>query len=112
MEYKYNTNHHLEGGIKSALALCTLKFQGTAPASIVYKAPGQANGKIIVAGAAGNWQDGAVAITAANGHSFAKALEHVVGNDGAIKFLAYNNVPPRVPKVKTKSNSKGYLNTS
>ncbi|KRZ67771.1 hypothetical protein T10_7160, partial [Trichinella papuae] len=98
----------LEGGIKSALALCTLKFQGTAPASIVYKAPGQANGKIIVAGAAGNWQDGAVAITAANGHSFAKALEHVVGNDGAIKFLAYNNVPPRVPKVKTKSNSKGF----
>ncbi|KRZ00783.1 Deoxyribonuclease-2-alpha [Trichinella zimbabwensis] len=75
----------------------------------VYKAPGQANGKIITAGAAGNWQDGAAAITAANGHSFAKALEHVVGNDATIKFLAYNNVPPRVPKVKTKSNSKGVI---
>ncbi|KRX66650.1 Deoxyribonuclease-2-alpha [Trichinella sp. T6] len=77
--------------------------------SIVYKAPGQANGKIIVAGAAGNWQDGAVEITVQNGHSFAKALEHVVGNDGRIKFLAYNNAPPRVPKVKTKSNSKGVI---
>ncbi|KRY26810.1 Zinc finger BED domain-containing protein 5 [Trichinella spiralis] len=77
--------------------------------SIVYKAPGQVNGKIIVAGAAGNWQDGAGAINAANGHSFAKALEHVVGNDGTIKFLAYNNAPPRVPKVKTKSNSKGVI---
>ncbi|KRZ00286.1 Deoxyribonuclease-2-alpha, partial [Trichinella zimbabwensis] len=75
----------------------------------VYKAPGQANGKIIVAGAAVNWQDGAVAITAANGHSFAKALEHVVGTHAQIKFLAYNNVPPRVPKVKTKSNSKGVI---
>ncbi|KRX39597.1 Deoxyribonuclease-2-alpha, partial [Trichinella murrelli] len=77
--------------------------------SIVYKAPGQANGKIIVAGGAVNWQDGAVEITVQNGHSFAKALEHVVGNDGRIKFLAYNNAPPRVPKVKTKSNSKGVI---
>ncbi|KRY81929.1 Deoxyribonuclease-2-alpha [Trichinella pseudospiralis] len=77
--------------------------------SIVYKAPGQANGKIITAGDAGNWQDGAAAITADRGHSFAKALEHVVGNNDQIKFLAYNNVPPRVPKVKTKSNSKGVI---
>ncbi|KRY52410.1 Deoxyribonuclease-2-alpha [Trichinella britovi] len=79
------------------------------PLSIVYKAPGQVNGKIIVAGAAGNWENGARAINLADGHSFAKALEHVVGNDGAIKFLAYNNAPPRVPKVKTKSNSKGVI---
>ncbi|KRZ30903.1 Deoxyribonuclease-2-alpha [Trichinella pseudospiralis] len=79
------------------------------PKSIVYKAPGQANGKIIVAGAAGNWLDGAAAINAANGHSFAKALEHVVGINNQIKFLAYNNVPPRVPKVRTKSNSKGVI---
>ncbi|KRZ65296.1 hypothetical protein T10_1084, partial [Trichinella papuae] len=39
---------------------------GAAPvnciSSIVYKAPGQASGKIIVAGVAGNWQDGAAAI--------------------------------------------------
>ncbi|KRZ19636.1 Deoxyribonuclease-2-alpha [Trichinella pseudospiralis] len=77
--------------------------------SIVYKAPGQANGKIITAGDAGNWQDGAAAITADRGHSFAKALEHVVGNNDQIKFLAYNNVPPQVPKVKTKSNSKGVI---
>ncbi|KRX51523.1 Deoxyribonuclease-2-alpha [Trichinella sp. T6] len=77
--------------------------------SIVYKAPGQVNGKIIVAGAAGNWQNGAEAINAANGHSFAKALEHVVGDNNQIKFLAYNNAPPRVPKVKTKSNSKGVI---
>ncbi|KRZ01617.1 Deoxyribonuclease-2-alpha, partial [Trichinella zimbabwensis] len=87
----------------------TSKCQDRTDRSIVYKAPGQANGKIITAGAAGNWQDGAAAITAANGHSFAKALEHVVGNDATIKFLAYNNVPPRVPKVKTKSNSKGVI---
>ncbi|KRZ65310.1 Deoxyribonuclease-2-alpha, partial [Trichinella papuae] len=63
----------------------------------------------IVAGVAGNWQDGAAAINVDRGHSFAKALEHVVGTHAQIKFLAYNNVPPRVPKVKTKSNSKGVI---
>ncbi|KRY98967.1 hypothetical protein T11_4583, partial [Trichinella zimbabwensis] len=75
--------------------------------AIVYKAPAQATGKIILAGAVGSWDDSAAAFTADSGHSFAKTLEHVVGNDPSVKFLAYNNVPPAVPNVKTKSNSKG-----
>ncbi|KRX32245.1 hypothetical protein T05_559, partial [Trichinella murrelli] len=75
--------------------------------AIVYKAPGQANGKIIEATApARDWQDGAQALSSDNGHSFATALQHVVGNDNNIKFLAYNNAPPGVANVKTKSNSK------
>ncbi|KRZ65820.1 Deoxyribonuclease-2-alpha [Trichinella papuae] len=77
--------------------------------AIVYKAPGQANGKIIFATAAGAWDNGAQPFTNAAGHSFAKALEHVVGNNGNIKFLAYNNAPPGVPNLKTKSNSKGII---
>ncbi|KRZ00844.1 hypothetical protein T11_2173, partial [Trichinella zimbabwensis] len=72
----------------------------------VYKAPGQANGKIIEATSAGAWQDGAQALSNDNAHSFAKTLEHVVGNDNNIKFLAYNNAPPGVPNINTKSNSK------
>ncbi|KRZ29922.1 Deoxyribonuclease-2-alpha, partial [Trichinella pseudospiralis] len=74
--------------------------------AIVYKAPGQANGKIIEATAAGAWQNGAQALSSDNGHSFAKTLEHVVGNNNNVKFLAYNNAPPGVPSIKTKSNSK------
>ncbi|KRX52948.1 Deoxyribonuclease-2-alpha [Trichinella sp. T9] len=56
----------------------------------------------------GAWQD-TVAVTGANGHSFAKALEHVIAPDNANKFIVYNNIPPDIPKVKTKSNSKGVL---
>ncbi|KRZ77809.1 Ribosomal RNA-processing protein 8, partial [Trichinella papuae] len=77
--------------------------------AIVYKAPGQANGKIIEATSAGAWQDGAQALSNDNAHSFAKTLEHVVGNDNNIKFLAYNNAPPGVPNINTKSNSKGVI---
>ncbi|KRZ29919.1 Deoxyribonuclease-2-alpha, partial [Trichinella pseudospiralis] len=77
--------------------------------AIVYKAPGQANGKIIEATAAGAWQNGAQALSSDNGHSFAKTLEHVVGNNNNVKFLAYNNAPPGVPSIKTKSNSKGVI---
>ncbi|KRY26786.1 Plancitoxin-1, partial [Trichinella britovi] len=29
--------------------------------------------------------------------------------NGNIKFLAYNNAPPGVPSIKTKSNSKGII---
>ncbi|KRY82352.1 Ribosomal RNA-processing protein 8, partial [Trichinella pseudospiralis] len=54
----------------------------------LYKAPGQANGKIIEATSAAAWQDGAQALSNNNGHSFAKTLEHVVGNNNNVKFLA------------------------
>ncbi|KRY27413.1 Ribosomal RNA-processing protein 8, partial [Trichinella spiralis] len=78
--------------------------------TVVYKAPGQATGKIIEAtAAAGNWQDGAVLIANDRGHSFATALQHVVGDNQDVKFLAYNNAPPGVANVKTKSNSKGVI---
>ncbi|KRX54721.1 hypothetical protein T06_15650 [Trichinella sp. T6] len=71
-------------------------------------APGQNRGKIIFATGAGTWDDGAQPLSNVNQHSFAKALEHVVADNNNIKFIAYNNVPPSVPSVKTKSNSKGY----
>ncbi|KRX43012.1 Deoxyribonuclease-2-alpha [Trichinella murrelli] len=77
--------------------------------AIVYKAPAQDTGKIIHAGAVGNWDNGQAPFTNSQGHSFAKTLEHVVGDDRTIKFLAYNNVPPGIPNVKTKSNSKGVI---
>ncbi|KRZ47698.1 Deoxyribonuclease-2-alpha, partial [Trichinella nativa] len=78
--------------------------------TIVYKAPGQDRGKIIEAtAAAGNWQDGAALIANDGGHSFATVLQNVVRDNGNIKFLAYNNAPPGVPSIKTKSNSKGII---
>ncbi|KRX97858.1 Deoxyribonuclease-2-alpha [Trichinella pseudospiralis] len=77
--------------------------------AIVYKAPAQATGKIILAGAVGNWDNSAAPFTADAGHSFAKTVEHVVGNNPSVKFLAYNNMPPAIPNVKTKSNSKGII---
>ncbi|KRX12970.1 hypothetical protein T07_11141, partial [Trichinella nelsoni] len=64
--------------------------------TIVYKAPGQANGKIILATAAASWDDGAQALSNRNQHSFATALQHVVGDNQNVKFLAYNNAPPGV----------------
>ncbi|KRZ48047.1 Deoxyribonuclease-2-alpha, partial [Trichinella nativa] len=87
-------------------------FSGYCPLkrAILYKAPGQATGKIIEAtAAAGDWQDGAQALSNPNQHSFATALQHVVGDDPNAKFLAYNNAPPGVPSIKTKSNSKGVI---
>ncbi|KRX57421.1 Ribosomal RNA-processing protein 8, partial [Trichinella sp. T9] len=77
--------------------------------AIVYKAPGQLNGKIIESTAVGDWDNGAQALNRDNGHSFARALEHVVVNNNNVKFIAYNNAPPRVPNLKTKSNSKGII---
>ncbi|KAL1240057.1 Plancitoxin-1 [Trichinella pseudospiralis] len=38
-----------------------------------------------------------------------RALEHVIAADANNKFISYNNLPPDVPKTKTKSNSKGVL---
>ncbi|KRY10833.1 Deoxyribonuclease-2-beta [Trichinella patagoniensis] len=86
-------------------------YEPTCPAleDRVYKAPAQDTGKIIHAGAVGNWDNGQAPFTNRQGHSFAKTLEHVVGDDRTIKFLAYNNVPPGIPNVKTKSNSKGVI---
>ncbi|KRZ82466.1 Plancitoxin-1 [Trichinella sp. T8] len=78
--------------------------------AILYKAPAQPNGKILHAGAVGgNWANSPAAVTQNNGHSFAKAIEHVFAPHGENKFIAYNNDPPDVPKVRTKSNSKGVL---
>ncbi|KRY47189.1 Plancitoxin-1, partial [Trichinella britovi] len=65
--------------------------------------------KIDAIGAAANWAGSPGAVTADNGHSFAKALEHVIAVNANNKFISYNNHPPDVPKVKTKSNSKGVL---
>ncbi|KRY26860.1 Deoxyribonuclease-2-alpha, partial [Trichinella spiralis] len=77
--------------------------------AILYKAPGQIRGKIIVSNSAGAWVNGNADLTQQNGQSFGVTLEHVVGNNNDIKFLAYNNVPPGMPNVKTKSNSKGVI---
>ncbi|KRX58017.1 Plancitoxin-1 [Trichinella sp. T9] len=71
-------------------------------------APGQNIGKAFTQGNAGAWGDTAV-VTGAGGHSFGKALEHVIAVEPTNKFIAYNNVPPDIPKPKTKSNSKGVL---
>ncbi|KRY45526.1 Deoxyribonuclease-2-alpha, partial [Trichinella britovi] len=75
--------------------------------AILYKAPGEIRGKIIVSNSAGAWVDGNAELTQRQQQSFGVTLQHVVGNDNDIKFLAYNNVPPGMPNVKTKSNSKG-----
>ncbi|KRX34371.1 Deoxyribonuclease-2-alpha, partial [Trichinella murrelli] len=73
----------------------------------IFTPPGQDTGKIIEAtAAAGNWQDGAASIANDRGHTFATALQPVVGDNQNVKFLAYNNAPPGVPRIKTKSNSK------
>ncbi|KRY26705.1 Plancitoxin-1, partial [Trichinella spiralis] len=76
--------------------------------AIMYKAPGKNIGKAFIQGNAGAWQDTA-AVTGVGGHSFGKALEHVIAAEPTNKFIAYNNVPPDIPKPKTKSNSKGVL---
>ncbi|KRZ48958.1 Deoxyribonuclease-2-alpha [Trichinella nativa] len=77
--------------------------------AILYKAPGQTRGKILVSRNAGAWVDGNGDLTRREQQSFGVTLEHVVGNHDQIKFLAYNNVPPRMTNVKTRSNSKGVI---
>ncbi|XP_003382201.1 deoxyribonuclease II family protein [Trichinella spiralis] len=64
---------------------------------------------LIAGGGAGNWVANPVDVTQMAAHSFGKVLEHVIAENAANKFIAYNNIPPDVPKVNTKSNSKGLL---
>ncbi|KRY27040.1 Deoxyribonuclease-2-alpha, partial [Trichinella spiralis] len=75
--------------------------------AIVYKAPARNMGKALIAGVMG-WQD-TPDLTVSPGNVVAKPLEHVIAANVANKFIAYNNIPPDIPKVKTKSNSKGVL---
>ncbi|KRZ01792.1 Plancitoxin-1 [Trichinella zimbabwensis] len=78
--------------------------------AILYKAPAQPRGMTLIAGGgAVNWAANPVDVVQNAGHSFAKVLEHVIAVDASNKFIAYNNIPPDVPKVNTKSNSKGLL---
>ncbi|KRZ48471.1 Deoxyribonuclease-2-beta [Trichinella nativa] len=78
--------------------------------AILYKAPAQLRGMTLIAGGgAGNWVANPVDVTQMADHSFGKVLEHVIAENAANKFIAYNNIPPDVPKVNTKSNSKGLL---
>ncbi|KRX69485.1 Deoxyribonuclease-2-alpha [Trichinella sp. T6] len=58
--------------------------------------------------AAMGWQD-TPDLTMSPGNVVAKPLEHVIAANDANKFIAYNNIPPDISKVKTKSNSKGVL---
>ncbi|KRZ16640.1 Deoxyribonuclease-2-alpha [Trichinella zimbabwensis] len=81
---------------------------GDADWAILYKGPTQDRGKFLASNAPDNWVNGAAAVTARAGHSFAAALNDVVGNHANVKFLAYNNVPPGIQNVKTKSNGKGF----
>ncbi|XP_003382202.1 deoxyribonuclease II family protein [Trichinella spiralis] len=73
---------------------------------IVYKAPAQNVGKALIAGGgAVAWQN-TPDLTGVAAHAVVKSLEHVIEANPGNKFIAYNNIPPDVPKVKTKSNSK------
>ncbi|KRX54133.1 Deoxyribonuclease-2-alpha [Trichinella sp. T9] len=76
---------------------------------VVYKVPAQNAGKALIAGARANAWQNIADVTRNNGHAVYKPLEHVIAENNGNKFIAYNNIPPDVPKVKTKSNSKGVL---
>ncbi|KRY06611.1 Deoxyribonuclease-2-alpha [Trichinella patagoniensis] len=96
--------------IYSQNAKCkTNDAQQDADWAILYKGPAQNNGKLLASDSPNDWANGAAPVTQPNGHSFAVALTDVVGPHANVKFLAYNNVPPAVPNVKTKSNSKGVI---
>ncbi|KRZ44476.1 Plancitoxin-1, partial [Trichinella pseudospiralis] len=75
---------------------------------LLYKPPGDKRGKILVP-AGGAWAANPQDLENAADHSFAKALESVVGNHPAKKFFAYNNAASGVVGIKTKSNSKGVV---
>ncbi|KRY26067.1 hypothetical protein T03_105, partial [Trichinella britovi] len=68
--------------------------------------PTQASGKVLLSTAPGNWDNGAAPLANQAGHLLAGSLAGVVADARDITFLAYNNVPPAVPNVQTKSNSK------
>ncbi|KRY07005.1 hypothetical protein T12_6398, partial [Trichinella patagoniensis] len=76
---------------------------------VVYKAPARNIGKALIAGGNANAWQNTPDLTGLNGHTVVKSLEHVIMADNTNKFIAYNNIPPDIPKVKTKSNSKGVL---
>ncbi|KRX12839.1 Plancitoxin-1 [Trichinella nelsoni] len=82
-------------------------FRSNIKMAIVYKAPARNMGKALIASVVG-WQD-TPDLTVSPGNVVAKPLEHVIAANDANKFIAYNNIPPDIPKVKTKSNSKGVL---
>ncbi|KRX57429.1 Deoxyribonuclease-2-alpha [Trichinella sp. T9] len=63
--------------------------------AILYKPPGEKAGKILVP-AGGAWEANPQNLENDRGHSFAKALESVVGNHQAKSFFAYNNAAPGV----------------
>ncbi|KRZ86608.1 Ribosomal RNA-processing protein 8, partial [Trichinella sp. T8] len=107
--YNWPLAENARGHLLICLTISESQLNAIVHKTIVYKAPGQPNGKIILATAAVSWNDGAQALSSDNGHSFATALQHVVRDNGNIKFLAYNNAPPGVANVKTKSNSKGVI---
>ncbi|KRZ49445.1 Deoxyribonuclease-2-alpha, partial [Trichinella nativa] len=72
-------------------------------------APAQNRGKALIASANPNAWQNTQDLTGPDNHAVVKSLEHVIRADAGNKFIAYNNIPPDVPKVKTKSNSKGVL---
>ncbi|KRX32598.1 Deoxyribonuclease-2-alpha, partial [Trichinella murrelli] len=76
---------------------------------VIYKAPARNIGKALIAGVNANRWQNTQDLTGPNNHAVVKSLEHVIMANAANKFIAYNNIPPNVPKVKTKSNSKGVL---
>ncbi|KRX69151.1 Deoxyribonuclease-2-alpha [Trichinella sp. T6] len=76
---------------------------------VIYKAPARNIGKALIAGVNANGWQNTQDLTGPNNHAVVKSLEHVIMANAANKFIAYNNIPPDVPKVKTKSNSKGVL---
>ncbi|KRY43741.1 Deoxyribonuclease-2-beta, partial [Trichinella britovi] len=63
----------------------------------------------LIAGANANAWQNTQDLARLNGHAVAKTLEHVIEANAGNKFIAYNNIPPDILKVKTKSNSKGVL---
>ncbi|KRY43960.1 hypothetical protein T03_2989, partial [Trichinella britovi] len=66
--------------------------------AILYKGPTQDRGKFLALDVPENWVNGAATVTDRAGHSFAATLADVAGNNNnAVKFLAYNNVPPGRP---------------
>ncbi|KRZ91572.1 Deoxyribonuclease-2-alpha [Trichinella sp. T8] len=72
-------------------------------------APARNIGKALIAGVNANGWQNTQDLTGPNNHAVVKSLEHVIEANPGNKFIAYNNIPPDVPKVKTKSNSKGVL---
>ncbi|KRY43657.1 Plancitoxin-1, partial [Trichinella britovi] len=81
---------------------------GEADWAILYKPPGDKAGKILVP-VREAWAANPRNLENDRDHSFAKALESVVGNHREKSFFAYNNAASGVIGIKTKSNSKGVV---